>query len=115
MGGIPAPLSGASTILYLGLVVFSMLINLAGVLVAMDARERGMSKRTAVLWYFAVIMLFGLPAIAYLILRNAESSKSNTAPQRPAKQNTLPQKYCPYCGAPQAAGSKICPACQKFL
>lgn len=102
---------------YLLLVVLSVLVNLAGVLVALDARDRGMTKIAAVLWYFAVVILFGLPAALYMMTRNSGASKPGPGapPPPPVQPPAQSRRFCPYCGEPQDADSKICPACRKFL
>lgn len=116
MGNLPPPLDGVSTALYLGLIAISTLVNLAGVLVALDARDRGMNKFTAVIWYFAVIALFGLPAVLYLFLRKPLASAGSRGQNAAAdSQPAPPQRYCPYCGQAQEPDSKICPACRKLL
>ena len=120
MQGLPNPFSGISSNLYFVIIILSVIVNLAGVLVALDARERGMSKVTAVLWFFAVIVFFGLPAAVYLLFRNSVLSGRNTShtgtPQAsdPSPPATA-QRFCPYCGAPQQPHAKLCPDCGKFL
>ena len=117
MGGMPSPIPNMPLPLALVFLALSLAINLAGVLVALDARERGLSKASAILWYFAVIALFGLPAAFYLLIRNNARPGRGGGEVAPSQQGRPEprQEFCPYCGAPRPPGSRICPSCGKLL
>jgi len=100
-------------------------MSLAAILVAFDARERGMPKFTAIAWFFG-IQLFPPAILIYLFMRWMESRLLNgmrppgTPPQdfkgfNPPEKEQSTHKYCPYCAAPLNGNEKICHGCGRLL
>jgi len=109
------------------LILISVISSLAGILVAFDARERGMSKFTAIAWFFG-IQLFPPIVIMYLFMRWLESRllsgmrppgvpppPSGSTGAQPPESSQSSHKYCPYCAAPLSGNEKICQGCGRLL
>jgi hypothetical protein len=94
------------------LVILSIVVSLVSVMIAFDARERGMTKFLAIIWFFA-IQLFPPIIILYLLLRYL--SKKQGAPPPPPGGAPSGTKHCPYCGAEVPPDARICGKCSKLL
>jgi len=91
------------------LALLATAISVAAVLVALDARDRGLSRGFCVLWSLGVQLFFPLIFI-YLFFRNSGAS------QRPAPlRTTIAKLECPYCGKPHDEGARLCSGCGRFL
>ena len=89
------------------LLLISMGVALVAVLVALDARERGMSKPAAICWFFAVQLFLPIVVIYMILRRNGLPLKNIQQPPEPV--------HCPYCDAELEAGARVCQSCRRLL
>lgn len=113
---LPPEMANMSQSSLIVLFIFSLGISLGSVLVALDARDRGLNKTVCVAWFFAII-IFPPVLFAYLVSRNISiAMKSGSAFKQASKKEEIPYaEECPYCGATGDAGAKICSACGRLL
>lgn len=100
------------------ILILSVAVGVTALTIAFDARDRGMSKFSAVMLGLAVQMFFPI-AIIYCLVRMFTPAKTGARPfqgGRPA-QPAQPEQhiYCPYCAAPVKGDTKICPGCGRLL
>lgn len=87
-------------------------ISFVAILIAFDARDRGMTKPVAIVWFLAV-QLFPPAALAYLLIRNLTGKTPMFKLRSGAEKKT--KRYCPYCAAPVEGEEKICRGCGRLL
>jgi hypothetical protein len=100
------------------LIIIGLIISLVSILIAFDARDRGMSKFVSVMWALAVQM-FPPAALVYLLVRYF--AKKMGAIQTPGAPPGAPPaappgtKFCPYCGVSLPQDARLCSRCSKLL
>lgn len=96
--------------------IISMIILVVSILIAFDARDRGMSKFFAIVWAIAV-QLFPPAALVYLLVRRFVPRPGMSQGPRPDAPPPPPhgKNLCPYCGADIASGAKLCAKCGRLL
>lgn len=103
------------------LVVMQSLIFIVSVLVALDARERGMKKEASVFWSF-IVMVFPPFIFLYMMFRTLRQRQEFTVgkqSEKPVIQAPPPPVpaavKCPYCGGDTEPGAKLCKRCGRLL
>jgi hypothetical protein len=108
--GLPANIPLA-LFFFLGLIA-----ALTSLIVALDARERGMSKFVAIAWGIAVQMFFPM-ALVYLFMRFLMSARKGkgTAQVFFQKQVQAIPERCSYCAAELPENSRVCKECGRLV
>lgn len=86
----------------------NLIVSLIALFVALDVRERGMTRATVIAWFVGV-QLFWPAALIYLLVRK----RLDVAYVPPAQQAV--RLACPYCNEPIEPGARLCRSCRRLL
>lgn len=88
--------------------IAQIIVSLIALFVALDVRERGMTRATVIAWFIGV-QLFWPVALIYLLVRK----RLDVAYVPPAQQAV--RIACPYCNEPIEPGARLCRSCRRLL